>query len=269
MMPDPDAEPPVSEADLVAQWREHICTPFPSNYTIKFELQQRVQLHFRGEESVRAGRHPEFAEYRAKNAQRLFEILRTADLRAARLLVDVNYLECRLLRLSGKFDECRQLCQSMPVYSWDYAMLQEYIWATKRDDYPHERFRAFKDEEDKSMVQRFVQSARQTYEEDLADWTARREQETKPAPMSDRSYRLFMAGFSLLLVLSAGCGIWSGIALSSVLVGALAGVVTFFVGLITLAVALSKGKSTQQDRIKEWEASSPRPACRIGDRPNT
>lgn len=268
MLPDPDAEPPVSEAILVAQWREHIGTPFPSNYTIKFELQQRVQLHFRGEEGVRAGRHPEFAEYRAKNAQRLFEILRTADLRAARLLVDVNYLECRLLRLTGKFDECRQLCQSMPVYSWDYAMLQEYIWATKRDDYPHERFRAFKDEEDKSMVQRFVQSARLAYEEDSANWTARREQETKPAPMSDRSYRMFMNGFVLLLALSAACAIWSGMASSSVLVGVLVGVAAFFVGLIALAVAVSGGGPSTRERIQEWENANPRPVSRISDKPD-
>jgi hypothetical protein len=268
MLPDPDAEAPVSEADLVAQWREHIGTPFPSNYTIKFELQQRVQLHFLGEESVRAGRHPEFAEYRAKNAQRLFEILRTADLRAARLLVDVNYLECRLLRLTGKFHECRQLCQSMPVYSWDYAMLQEYIWASKGDDYPHERFRAFKDEEDKLMVQRFVQSAQVAYEEDLAQWTARREQETKPAPMSDRSYRMFMNGFVLLLVLSAVCATWSGMASSSVLVGVLVGGATFFVGLIALAVAFSGGGPSPRERIQKWENANPRPVSRISDKPD-
>jgi hypothetical protein len=262
MMPDPDAEPPVSEADLVAQWREHICTPFPSNYTIKFELQQRVQLHFRGEESVRAGRHPEFAEYRAKNAQRLFEILRTADLRAARLLVDVNYLECRLLRLTGQFDECRQLCQSMPVYSWDYATLQEYIWATKRDDYPYERFRAFKDEEDKLMVQRFVQSARIAYEEDLAKWTSRRDEETKPPPLSRRD--MIMGGFAFGVPYVAAWLSWTS-------VGIVGAVVIFFAGLIVLwlmfAPFMAKTK-LPRERVKDWESLNPRPVSRISDKPD-
>lgn len=262
MMPDLNAAGPDSEPDLVAQWCQHIGTPFPSNYTIKFELQQRVQLHFRGEESVRAGRHSEFAEYRAKNAQRLFEILRTADLRAARLLVDVNYLECRLLRQTSKFDECRQLCQSMPVYSWDYAMLQEYIWATKRDDYPHERFRAFKDEQDKLMVQRFVQSARIAYEEDLAKWTSRRDEETKPPPLSRRD--MIMGGFAFGVPYVAAYLSWTS-------VGIVGAIVIFFAGLIVLwlmfAPFMAKTK-LPRERVRDWESLNPRPVSRISDKPD-
>jgi hypothetical protein len=135
-------------------------------------------------------------------------------------------------------------------------------------NYPHERFRAFKDEEDKLMVQRFVQSAEVAYEEDLAQWTARREQETKPAPMSDRSYRMFMNGFVLLLVLFAVCATWSGMASSSVLVGVLVGGATFFVGLIALAVTFSGGGPSPRERIQEWENANPRPVSRISDKPD-
>lgn len=266
MFPDPDAEPAASEADLVAQWREHIGTPFPNNHTLKYELQQRIQLHFRGEESVRAGSHPEFAEYRAKNAQRLFEILRTADLRAARLLVDVNYLECRLLRLTGKFDECRQLCQSMPVYSWDYAMLQEYIWATKRDDYPYERFRAFKDEEDRLMVQRFVQSARQNYEEDLAGWIARRDAETKPPPPSKA--QTILAVFTLGIPYLIAWSFYDALGLLGAAAVYVVGIIAMCLVIGLLIAPFSSKFKSQTDRVKEWEAVSPRPICRVSERPD-
>ena len=266
MMPDPDAEPPIPEDKLIAQWRDHIGTPFPSEHTIKFELQQRMQLHFRGEENARAERHPEFAEYRSMNAQRLFEILRTTDLRAARLLVEATYLECRLLRLTGRFDECRQLCQSMPVYRWDYATLQEYIWATKRDDYPHQRFRLFKDEEDRAMVERFVRAARETYQEDLETWTARKDSENKPPPLTKAHTVLGVVTLGIPYVVA-----WSFYDS----VGLLGAAAVYFVGIILMALILgaltapfTSRPQTQHERVKEWERANPRPVCRISEGPD-
>lgn len=263
MIPDPDAEPPIPEDKLIAQWRDHIGTPFPSEHTIKFELQQRMQLHFRGEENARAERHPEFAEYRSKNAQRLFEILRTADLRAARLLVNVDHLECRLLRLIGKFDECRQLCQSMPVYLWDYQMLQEYIWASKRDSYPHQRFRFFKDEDDKAKVQRFVESARESYEKDLGEWTTRREVETKMPPPTKFEKALYFTTLGVPLLTAF---------YFYEAVGLIAAVGIYVAGILVMLLLLSPFTSkikTKEDLVKEWEAENPKPMCRISDKPDT
>ena len=272
MLPDTDPDPRQSEQELLAMWGEHIGSEFPSKYTIKEELQARVQLHFRGEENERAGQHPEFAEYRAKNAERLFEILRTADLRAARLLVDVNHLECRLLRLVGKFEECRQLCQSMPVYSWDYEMLQEYIWATKRDDYPHQRFRVFKDQDDKAMAERFVAAALNTYESDLESWTARREEETKPPPLTDWQYKLLVDySFWLSCLIAAASGIFVATSSAGPIIGTIAAILVYLVSHATLALLFAcfgiKGKS-RAERIKEWETANPRPVCRISINPN-
>jgi hypothetical protein len=266
VLPDQNPEPEISEEDAIAQWREHIGTPFPSNYTAKFELQQRMHLHFRGEENTRAGRHPEFAEYRIKNAKRLFDILRTTDLHAVRLLVDVSYLECRLLRLIGKFDECRQLCQSMPVYLWDHATLQEYVWATKRDSYPHQRFRVFKNEEDRAMVQRFVQSAKESYRNDLELWSARRDSETKPPPPSKSQ------AISGVLILAVPYSVAWWYYESLGLLGAAAVYVAGIVGMtliVGLLLAPFTGKTlTWHERIKAWESLNPRPVCRISERPD-
>jgi hypothetical protein len=262
MLPDPDAERAQSEQDLIAQWGDYIGCPFPSEYSEKFELQQRISLHFSGEENARAGRYPEFAEHRADNAQRLFELLRTMDLRKARLIVSVDYLECRLLRLLGKFDEARQLCQSMPVYLWDYSMLQEYIWATKRDPVPYERSKIFEDEADREMVRRFVESAKKTHEEDLRKWEARREQETQPPPATKVQTLLYVLTMGIPYV--AAAMMWDT-------VGLFGAVAIFFVGVFLMLLVISPFAShikTQRERLQEWESLNMRPICRISDKPD-
>ncbi len=141
-------------------------------------------------------------------------------------------------------------------------MLQEYIWASKGDDCPHERFRAFKDEEEKLMVQRFVQSAQVTYEEDLAKWMTRRDEETKPTPLSKRDAILGGVVFGVPYVAA-----W----LSWTSVGVVGAVVVFFAGLLILALIaapfMAKNKLPRES-VKDWESIHPRPVSRISDKPD-
>jgi hypothetical protein len=262
-----------TEPELVARWAPFIGEQFPNEITPEEEIKIRLSIHFSGENNARLGKFPELTEIRYINAQRLFEMLRLNKTPKFLFFLDTPWFEARLLRLTSRFDECRKLCQSSPIYSWDFQMLREYLWASAGDSRPHLATDFVKDPEQRQKITQTVEYATGLYQNSLAEWEKNRlkaKQDNKQ-PLSNFGMLVFFGciGASYFLGHKILGEPFEGI-LGETIGRFVAGFVGMFVGMILAGLIMGfmdRGKKTQDELDAEWVNANPRPKLRISDKP--
>lgn len=262
-----------TEPELVARWAPFIGENFPEEITSEQEIKIRFGIHFSGESNARMGRFPELAEIRVINAQRLFELLRQNKTPKYLFFLETPWFEARLLRLTSRFEECRKLCQSSPIYSWDYQMLREYLWASLGDSHPHVATDFAKSPEERQRISETVEYAKDLHQQAWADWEKNREQakQDRKKPLSNAGMIVFVGCPAALFFIGGKFlgesfgGIFgesmgpflarcAGIILGMILAG-------FIIGF------MNRGHKTQDECDAEWVKGNPPPKFRISDKP--
>jgi hypothetical protein len=262
-----------TEAEKLARWMPFIDKKFPPEIEPVKELKIRWDLHFTGENNTRAGLFPELAEIRLANAMRLFEILRQVEMPKFLLFSDSPWLETRLLRLTGRFEECRKLCQAIPIYNWDYLMLREYIWASQGDPYPHQATGFVTDAVQKQKIAETVDYAKAQFNKRVVEWEEAREAAKKgnKAPVSTIAVIMFLGGMVLSYFIGVQTFAEEIAKISGNHIGSLiAGTLGMFVGMIlygSLFGLAGRGKKSQAEFEADWLKNNPPPKIRISDKP--
>lgn len=262
-----------TEPELVVRWAPFIGEQFPNEITPEEEIKIRLSIHFSGENNVRLGKFPELTEIRYINAQRLFEMLRLNKTPKFLFFLDTPWFEARLLRLTSRFDECRMLCQSSPIYSWDFQMLREYLWASVGDSRPHIATDFVKEPEQKQKITQTVEYATGLYQNSLAEWEKNRLKAKQDNKQPLSNFRMLIFVGCLCASYFYGYKIlgepFKGI-LGETIGQLVAGFVGMFVGMIftgIIMVFMDRGKKTQDELDAEWVNANPRPKLRISDKP--
>jgi hypothetical protein len=262
-----------TEAEMLSRWMPFIDKKFPAEIDSVKELKIRWGLHFTGENNTRAGLFPELAEIRLTNAKRLFEIIRQVEIPKFLIFSDSPWLETRLLRLTGRFEECRQLCQAIPIYSWDYLMLREYIWASQGDSYPHQATDFVTDVGQKKKILETVEYAKAQFDKNLAEWEEAREIAKKgnKTPVSTGGLIIFLgciaaSYFIGVEFLGEKISLVAGNDIGKLIAG-IAGMVVGMIFLGSLFGRAGRGNKSQADFEAEWLKNNPPPKFRISDKP--
>lgn len=254
-----------TEPELVARWAPFIGESFPEEITSEQEIKIRLEIHFSGESNARIGRFPELAEIRVINAQRLFELLRQNKTPKYLFFLETPWFEARLLRLTSRFEECRKLCQSSPIYSWDYQMLREYLWASLGDSHPHVATDFAKDPDQRQKITETVEYATGLYHNALVEWEKTREQARRDnrKPLSNVGMLVFFGCIAAAFFVSKNI-------FGEKIGPFLAGFFGIFLGMIFAFVVIAImdwGKKTQSELDAEWVKANPQPKLRISDKP--
>jgi len=213
------------------------------------EMGGRMSLLLESEKNMRNGFFPELYPRRFRNMQLLFELFRSSR----SLPGETLWQEARLLRLMEKHEQCRQLCQSHPMYEWSFPAMQEFIWAGRCDSFPYRRLSEFENGEDSAVAGQFFAAAKTLYESKCYQWQQAHDAEAKP---NDREQRVsWRNGFVVVLVLAATGAGW------------------YFFGWIAAIVAFAGGgmlldwSGDEDDLIKarmtRWCRENPRPTMRL------
>jgi hypothetical protein len=140
------------------------------------ERYARGRLLEESEKNMRSGAFSELYPRRSRNMQLLFDLMRSGTTPRR----DDGYLEVRLLRLMDKHDQCRQLCQSVPMYDWTFGMLQEFVWASRGDSFPYPRYTGFPTKEDAMAAHQLYTAARTLHESKCYQWQQAHDAAARP-----------------------------------------------------------------------------------------
>ncbi len=208
------------------------------------EIAARTRLLIESEDNIRKGLFPDLYARRARNMRLLFDLLRQSD-RASDL-----WLEARLLRLTERHDQCRQLCQSLPMYEWTFDVLQEFVWAGRGDSFPYERRSEFQDERDAATATQLFNAAHTLHSASCYQWQQAHDREKKLTPREERvSWR---NGIGLFVSLVAAIVVWN------VYSGWLA-IVVFAGGAMLVEMIFGDDKEMVKKRMAVWLKHNPKP----------
>jgi len=213
------------------------------------EIVARMKLLVESEENMRNGFFPELYPRRFRNMQLLFELFRTSQSRPGESL----WLEARLLRLMENYEQCRQLCQSHPMYEWNFPALQEFIWAGRRDSFAYPRLTEFENEADAALAAQLFAAAQTLYESKCYQWQQAHDGAAKPNDYEQRvTWRNTIV--AVLMFVSGGAG-WY-------FFGWVAAIVAFFGGGLLLDWSGDEDELIKK-RMARWLRENPRPKMRL------
>jgi hypothetical protein len=213
------------------------------------ELSARLDLLLESENNMRSGFFPELYPRRFRNMQILFDLLRTNRALPAETL----WYEARLLRLMEKHEQCCQLCQSHPMYEWNFSALQEFIWAGRRDSFAYPRLTEFENEADATLAAQLFAAAKTLYESKCYQWQQAHDEEAKPNAYEQRvTWRNTIV--AVLMLASGGAG-WY-------FFGWIAAIVAFFGGGLLLDWSGDEDELIKK-RMTRWLRENPRPKMRL------
>jgi hypothetical protein len=207
----------------------------------------RSKLLEESEKNMRANVLPELYPRRTRNMQLLFEALRQSY-----TSFDTDFwLEARLLRLTERYEQCRQLCQSRPMYEWTFDVLQEFVWAGRGECYPHERRSDFPSDEDRSMASQLYTAAKTLHDAKCYQWQQAHDQQAKPTAKETRVSSLSDIGF--VGVFAAAIIVW-------IMHAGWSAIIVFLLGSIGVMAFIGDDKDMLGKRMKEWLGEHPKPS---------
>lgn len=213
------------------------------------ERKARLDLLEESERNIREGRFPDLYPRRLRNMQLLFDLLRAEKTSYS----DFLWLEARLLRLMERPDQCRQLCQAQPMYTWTFSALQEFVWAGRGDSFPHVRHVKFQNEEESALAAQLFEAAKTMHEAKCYQWQQAHDAAAKPNDREDLVG--WRNGGLLLLILVATAAGWY-------FLGWQAAVVAFVGGSLLLGM-LGDEDELIEDRMSKWRKENPRPTMHL------
>lgn len=217
-----------------------------ASYVVADERRARCKLLEEAEANMREGNFPDLYPRRCRNMQLLFDLLRQS-----RVPLPADFwLEARLLRLMDKHDQCRQLCQSRPMYDWTFDVLQEFVWASRGDPYPYERRKDFNSDGDKVAATQLYGAAKTLHDAKCYQWQQAHDAAAKPAPKEARASQRTEVGSVITLVACA---------LAWYFYSGWAAFVVFLIFSTLLFVVFSDGKDMVHDRMTLWAKDNPKP----------
>lgn len=212
------------------------------------ERQLRLSLLKASEKNIRDGKFPELHARRSRNMQALFELLRQSH--TPSVLDDDVWLEARLLRLMERHDQCRQLCQTRPMYEWTFAVLQEFVWASRGDSFPYHRRSEFDNERDVQAANQLFLAAKTLHESKCYQWQQAHDAAKAPNEAEARATKRTDIGLWVIII--AAVLLWYSYAWW-------VGLMVFFFGCSILFGAFNDGKEMAKVRMKAWCKENPKP----------
>ena len=210
------------------------------------EQRARSELLEASEKHMREGLYGDLYPRRRRNMELLFELLRQSDRGNTMDL----WLEARLLRLLERFDQCRQLCQSLPMYEWTFSTLQEFVWAGRGDSFPYPRRSAFADDQDAATASQLSVAAKTLHDARCYQWQQAHDEEAKPTGKESRLYLLTSIGlFVMFIAAIIAWNIYSGwIAL-----------LVFVIGSTIWCNCVGADTDLKRARMAAWTRANPKP----------
>jgi hypothetical protein len=215
---------------------------------LKNEKQLRLSLLMASEQNIRDRKFPDLHARRSRNMQTLFELLRQSHVPS--VLNDDFWLEARLLRLLERHDQCRQLCQTRPMYEWTFAVLQEFVWASRGDSCPYPRRTAFENESDVQTANQLFLAAKTLHESKCYQW--QQAYDAMQAPNKAETRASNRTDIGLLVIITAA-------ALFGYFYSWWAGLMVFFFGSSILFSIFNDGKEMNKVRVSDWFKENPKP----------
>jgi hypothetical protein len=239
-----------SEAEPSNSLEHAMLDAVEAGHSVSGELGARMELLLESEKNMRNGLFPELYPRRFRNMEQLFDLFRSSRSLPEQTL----WQEARLLRLMERYEQCRQLCQSQPMYEWSFHALQEFIWAGRRDNFPYLRFCEFESESDIALAEQHLAAATTMHQAKCYQWHQAREAESKPTKYERRL--VWRNAFLNIRVL-----------LPSAIVGYMGG---WLYALPALAVIVwidfdpaSEREALVEARMEEWLRDNPRPKMHL------
>ena len=227
--------------------REHsLLEAVESGHYTPDERRARCKLLEESEKNMRANAFPHLYPRRSRNMQLLFELLRQCN---APHYSDF-WLEARLLRLTDRHDQCRQLCQSRPMYDWTFDVLQEFVWAGRGDCYPYERRTDFLSDEERAMAGQLYTAAGTLHDAKCYQWQQAHAAAAKPTPKEQRTS--LITGVGLFIIFIAAIVAWN------VYSGWIA-LTVFCVGSGLLFTMFGDDTDMVRERMAAWTKQNPKP----------
>jgi hypothetical protein len=210
------------------------------------ERRARCKLLEESEKNMRANVFPELYPRRSRNMQLLFELLRQSYTPH----YSDFWLEARLLRLTDRHDQCRQLCQSRPMYDWAFDVLQEFVWAGRGDCYPYERRTDFLSDEERTIASQLYTAAKTLHDAKCYQWQQAQDAVAKP---NDKERRVsFVSGIGLFAVVVASIVAWN-------IYSGWVALAVFAIGSTLVANLLGDDRELIAQRMAQWRRENPRP----------
>lgn len=210
------------------------------------ERRARSDLLESSEKHMREGLYADLYPRRRRNMELLFELLRQSDRVDA---VDF-WLEARLLRLLERFDQCRQLCQSRPMYEWTFSTLQEFVWAGRRDSFAYPRRSVFTDDQDTATASQLYVAAKTLHDARCYQWQQAYDEEAKPT--SKESRLSVVTGTGLFVIFIAAIIAWN------IYSGWIA-LLVFVIGSMVWCNLFDDDADLKRKRMAVWTRENPKP----------
>jgi hypothetical protein len=211
------------------------------------ELRFRTELLEMSEAHMREGLYPALYPRRRRNMEALFELLRHSNNADTMDL----WLEARLLRLTERYDACRQLRQSRPMYEWLFSTLQEFVWAGRADSFPYPRRSPFTHDQDTTTASQLYVAAKTLHDAKCYQWQQAYDEEAQP---TSRESRLsLITGVGLFVILLAAIVAWN-------LYSGWIALLVFVVGAMIWCNLFEDGDDLKKKRMRIWSKENPKPA---------
>jgi hypothetical protein len=230
--------------------REHLLLDLvESDSTTMDAIGARMEVLKESERNMRGGHFPELYPRRLRNMQLLFDLLRSQRSTGDGFL----WLESRLLRLMEKHDQCRQLCQAVPMYRWSFPALQEFVWASRGDSFPYDRHANFQHEDEAALAGQLYEAAKTMHESKCYQWQQAHDATAKPNEREQAvSWRNGFIVFAVLIVAVIGWYFY----------GWMAGLMAFVGGGLLLNFAGDDDEMIKE-RMAQWRRDNPRPVMHL------
>lgn len=210
------------------------------------ERKVRCALLEESEKNIRDGLHADLYPRRARNMQSLFDLLRQSQ-----PPWDTDFwLEARLLRLMDRHDQCRQLCQSRPMYEWTFDVLQEFVWASRGDSFPYARRSEFPDSQDAAAANQLFGAAKTLYGAKCYEWQQAHDAAAKPTRKEQRAS--LITGVGLLIIFIAAIVAWN-------IYNGWIALAVFFVSSGIMFSLFGDDTDMVRDRMAAWTKQNPKP----------
>jgi hypothetical protein len=230
------------------QSTEHAMLDMTEAGPMQDERGLRLNLLKESERNIREAQFPELHARRSRNMQLLFELLRRS-----RVPTDSDFwLEARLLRLLERHDQCRQLCQTIPMYEWTFDVLQEFVWAGRGDSFPYPRRTPFENPQDAELASQLFAAAKTLYESKCYQWQQAHDAAAALEPEEARASKRTDIGLVITLIAAA---------LSWYFWGWWAAFAAFVIGSSLLFGVFDDSKDLVRARMKRWCQANPKPGA--------